>query len=524
MARRAFAASFVLGSLALVVGQTATTQGCTQDFSTFDASGGGDSAPTSSVVSSSSTGPGPSSSGQSTTTTGPGGGDGGGDGGGPTTSTGDGGSGGAGGGTGGGTGGAPACETPEQCNDDNLCTTDTCDAGTCSNIELADGTIEPGYVDVPTDCVTRECSAGVGAEVADLDDDPPEDAVACRERVCNGTNVADGDPIREGLSCGPDPQVCVAGVCTGCDDAADCPTPAGACEVATCVASACGSDFTDVDPVDGNTADCRTPTCDGAAPNILFVADSAQTPPNVACGIGMCNGMTPELDPVGEGTDCAVGSGVCDGDGDDATCVQCVDDSAAGSDSGCSGQTQQCDDSGTPVCVRCIPGGATPELGCNPGALICNPDGNAGEGECVDCFNSGGEAIGCADPDTDECNEAAGAGQCFNVCFNVDPGADPGCATASLPNCNEGGQVCQECTAPGDCAANINGNLCNQTTNTECGCSGAIDALSCLIGGVGSSQGTQCVSGACGCSGTTDCDHLGSAGPVCNVSGVCVPL
>ena len=406
------------------------------------------------------------------------------------------------------------------CDDLKLCTTDTCDAGFCSHVNLSNGTLEPGYVDNAEDCVIRACDGdGNGAEVADDDDDPPEDADACAERVCDGTSIVDGDPINEGLPCGPDPLVCTDGVCVGCDDPTDCPTPPGACQVATCdIDGACGADIINNDPADPDLKDCRTPTCDGVSPDITFVTDAAQTPDDIACGVGMCNGMTPGFTPVGTGNACAVGNGVCDGDASGASCVECVDDQATATDSGCANPATQCDESGAPVCKRCIVDAAAVDLGCTAGTAQCNPAGNAGAGECVDCYNSGGQAIGCTDPATDQCEEAPGAGTCFDVCYNVDPGADPGCIDPALTNCNEAGQVCQECTADGDCTTNKNGDDCRNAGSTKCGCNSFNDCNNSLQGHLCNHTGST----ECGCDALSDCSGIPGVTACSGAGGVCM--
>lgn len=472
MARRALTASLVLSPFAVALAM----QGCTQDFGTFDPTGaGGADTPTTTT------------SGDSTTATTTGSS--------PTTTT----------GPGGGAGGGTPCEDASECNDGEPCTTDACEGGFCTNTPVEDGTLEPGYVDDTTDCVVVTCVGGTGVEGADEDDDPPEDALACAERVCDGTSIVDdpSQPIRDNEPCGESPLVCTDGLCVGCDDAADCPQPPGACQVPICDDDGvCGAEVTDEDPDDEVDDDCRTPTCDGVSADIVFVADEDQTPTDTACGVGTCTGMTASVERLDAGEDCNIGDGVCDGDGTGAgSCVECVNDSATGTDAGCGGPRPHCDDSGVPNCVECIPGGATPHLGCNAGTPICDPTGNGGNGDCVVCYDDGTQAVGCADPGTDQCDEAPGGGECFDVCYNVDPGADPGCDDPALPHCAEGPQACRECTQQSDCAGNPSGTLCNQDGNTTCGCAGGTNSAQCTD----SPRGDDCIAGACGCNDDDDC-------------------
>ena len=108
------------------------------------------------------------------------------------------------------------CGIVQDCNDQDACTTDACNAGTCSNVP------------VPNCCVAD----------ADCDDDN-----YCTNNACIGgqcANDANTNACNDGDACtGAD--VCAAGVCAGspmtCDDG-------NACTVDTCVAGDCLNTYT----------------------------------------------------------------------------------------------------------------------------------------------------------------------------------------------------------------------------------------------------------------------------------------
>jgi Cys-rich repeat protein len=492
VARRALSASLVLSPFAVALAM----QGCTQDFSTFDPTGGGGTdAPTSTTGEPSST----TTSGPTTTTTG--GGEGG-----ATTS-----------GPGGGAGGPPTeCTTPSDCDDGELCTTDECVGGTCSNTPLEDGTVEPDYVDDPLDCQIRLCEGGVGVDASDDDDDPQDEA--CRAVDCQGGAPTPGDPINEGETCGSNPLECQDGVCTGCANDGQCPDPIEECLVAECNGDGtCGSTPTDADPLDDDPDDCRMPTCDGSGAEPIFVADASDTPPDGICGVGACNGMTPTQDPAAAGTACASGGAVCDGSVSGATaCVVCTVD--GGTTYGCGGPTPVCDttaNGGEGVCVGClIDGDCGADEVCDTATdtcVGCVDDGDCDAGEvcdaatdtCVGCVDDGDCDGGICDTTSNTCVECLDDGDCPGQVCDPDTnqcedcysdgaaGTDPGCESDDGldPVCNEGNRTCGGCTVDADCADN--------------------------------ERGTDCRSGGqCGCQNNNNCLHDEAAGPTCS-SNVC---
>lgn len=136
------------------------------------------------------------------------------------------------------------CQSPNDCFDNNPCTADQCNGGTCANPPLPDGT---GCVD-PNVCIVAEtCSSGycVGmwqinccTEHADCDDFNPCTVDSCVADVCQHTNAAPGAPCGSGVddAC-TDPDTCDAsGQCLTNDtaDGEDCGGP-------DCLAGQCGT-------------------------------------------------------------------------------------------------------------------------------------------------------------------------------------------------------------------------------------------------------------------------------------------
>src|SRR5690242_16049387 len=77
----------------------------------------------------------------------------------------------------GGTGGAPECAAPADCaQPSDECMTATCDGGKCGVMAVADGT--PLKMQTTGDCKTKQCTAGMAADVDD-DTDVSDDSNPC---------------------------------------------------------------------------------------------------------------------------------------------------------------------------------------------------------------------------------------------------------------------------------------------------------------------------------------------------------
>jgi putative metal-binding protein/slime mold repeat-containing protein len=128
--------------------------------------------------------------------------------------------------------GCPGCQSAADCNDQNACTTDECDAGTCRNVAV------PGCVPCATaaECIDADpctddiCDAGACSHpahpgctrctsTAQCDDQNQCTTDACESLVCS--NV----PIPGCVVCNPTPENCSDGVDNDCDGLVDCADP-----------------------------------------------------------------------------------------------------------------------------------------------------------------------------------------------------------------------------------------------------------------------------------------------------------
>jgi hypothetical protein len=292
----------------------------------------------------------------------------------------------------GGTGGALiVCESNGVCDDQNPCTSDTCEGGFCV-FKVLDGVPTPGAVNMPGDCNTQSCVAGIDTMVAD-DLDVPNDGYECTLEACFGgipslMNAALGQPCgaKLDLVCNGD------GVCTGCNTPTDCQGQDTVCQSRTCITNTCGfknaASATFVD--EGALGDCRQTECNGAGGITTGPKDSDLPPEDGnACTGETCSGGIAFHPFLSAATPCNQNGGsVCNGGG---ACVICVMASACpGQDTEC--QTRTCNantcgfnyaPSGTQVtgqttgdCQIAICNGAGVVVSSNDDSDMPNDDGN----------------------------------------------------------------------------------------------------------------------------------------------------
>ena len=206
------------------------------------------------------------------------------------------------------------CLIPDHCDDDNLCSTDSCNGGACRHVGMAGA----------------PCAGGVCSARA-----PSFACVAC----ISDSHCADPTPLCDG-----------SGRCVGCLKDTDCTTAgAGHCgPTRTCVA--CESD-TDCD--DGNS--CTSDTCSSGS------CRATALPENTACDGGTCwAGPPPICAPCRDTSDggldegCSSGSPVCAVVGGAPRCTQCENDQTGdGVDHGCDAASPFCS-TGTHTCAACM--------------------------------------------------------------------------------------------------------------------------------------------------------------------------
>jgi hypothetical protein len=143
-------------------------------------------------------------------------------------------------------------------------------------LTLAPAGAEVAAGKVPGDCKRKVCSGNGTVSEVGADDDPPVSPNPCTTKSCAGgeivtTVVMDNEP------CGQD-QYCQAGVCIGCQTAADCgPPPACysvACQGQQCVVQPAPAGYLIDDAVNGN---CKALYCDGTG-NVVEMPDDNDEP------------------------------------------------------------------------------------------------------------------------------------------------------------------------------------------------------------------------------------------------------
>jgi hypothetical protein len=301
--------------------------------------------------------------------------------------------------------GSDACVTclvNGDCNDGNVCTTDTCVAGACAFTNNAAACEDSVFCNGGDTCGGGTCSVHAGS---------PCGAQACKEStdtcvecLTNG-NCAGGTPF-----CNTTTNLCVE-----------------------CLAS--------VHCNDANV--CTTDVCDAGGSCVNFAN-------SLACNDGLfCNGAdtcSGGVCSIHAGDPCP-GLDVCDEGGD--ACVTCVNNGD------CGGATPFCE-TGVHVCVECLNAGhCNDAVGCTddtcvanacvftPNNLNCPEDGVFCNGVefCDAALNceSPGDPCGGATPVCDE-----GGDRCVACLVNGDCGG-------ATPFCETGTHLCVECLIDGDC-------------------------------------------------------------------------
>jgi hypothetical protein len=221
---------------------------------------------------------------------------------------------------------------------DTECQTRTCTAGVCGRTFTMDGTAVSSQT--MNDCRRNVCD-GQGRVVNRADNaDLPNDNNACTTDSCNAgtpafTNRASGD------SCGTDLICDGAGACVGCNTASDCPGTDNACSTRTCVNSVCGRNnvANNVQTATQVPNDCRKTVCDGMG-NIVTQNDDTDLPVDDGneCTSQSCTAGSPTFPQRAVNSACTQNGGsFCNNAG---ACVQCnAAAQCAGSDGECSTRT-----------------------------------------------------------------------------------------------------------------------------------------------------------------------------------------
>src|SRR5438132_3824061 len=212
--------------------------------------------------------------------------------------------------------GCRLCSTASDCDDQNACTTDSCSSGVCQNTAIAGCTpcTTASDCDDGNACTIESCNAGVCqsstiagctpcSTAADCNDGNACTLESCDGGVCSNTLIEGCRPCTTVTDCDDQnactTDTCDAGVCdntaiagcTPCSTVADC-NDGNACTIDTCDAGVCHNTA-----ITCTSDTCNTRTCNGTSsctvtPNTGAACDDGNTCTfNDTChGSGQCVG------------------------------------------------------------------------------------------------------------------------------------------------------------------------------------------------------------------------------------------
>jgi len=369
--------------------------------------------------------------------------------------------------------------TPRNCNDNNVCTLDACDAaGNCTHVNQDNITCDDANACTLNDrCIDGTCR---GAAEAVCNDNNPCTTDSCspttgcvNSPVAVGTTCSDGNPCTSADTCKLQGGVLTcSGNTLNCDDG-----------------NACTADFC------GGTGTCQHTNLTGSCSdnNACTTGDTCTNgycvggPPatcndNNSCTADTCN---PAGDPAAPCVFTARPAGTTCTDGDPCT----LSDKCAlvGTAMLCQGTPNSCDDNN--VCTT----------------DVCQADGS--------CGHSNLSAIPCSDNNSCTTGDACQAGACVG---------------GAAPNCDDGNSctidTC-EGTVPGGCVHvnQANNSLCNDgnicTDNDRCS-SGGGGTMTCGGTAVSCNDNNPCTQDSC--NPASGCTYANAPnGQACNDSNAC---
>ena len=318
------------------------------------------------------------------------------------------------------------------CNDSNICTIDTCDVNTgCIFTNAANGTVQCDDADL---CTTNDvCIDGICVGEPVICDDQNEcTSNNCTNNMCvftplNGTSCDDGD------SC-TILDICINGTCTGTP--MDC-TDGNNCTTDVCISGSCFN-FANTDPCDDFDACTENDTCDSTVcVGIPITCNDTNQCTNDTCDTVLgciftntTGGTCDDLDPCTINDVCL--NGLCVG-----TQMECNDSNICTDDICFNGQcvfffnSNPCDD-GNPcendTCSGgvCVPG---PPMDCND-SNICTDDFCDAILGCQN-VNITNSTLSCDDLDPCTFNDVCVNGTCIGtpiICTDGNPCTNDSCS------------------------------------------------------------------------------------------------
>lgn len=451
------------------------------------------------------------------------------------------------------------------CNDNNPCTTEYCDASKGCVYAPADGQCDDGDpCSVADSCKNAACAPGVPKDCTDGN--------ACTQDGCNSASggceykILTGSPCSDGNACtGPD--ACAGDTCKGtaanCDDGNPCT------EDSCAPTTGCANAPTTLGCSDGNAC-TQTDTCDGKGGCVGLAID-----PTVVCSDGnpctadscdQAKGCTnPAIAaPCDDNNPCTNGD-VCE----DAACKSGTNVCACQSDLDCAGKEDgnacngilycnktsapyvceikpgsivTCDISGDSICKKttcnqvsgqCVATSAPNGTQCDADGTVCTENDGCVGGNCV-----AGVPLNCDDGKpctTDACDPAKGCSNvpntlpCTdnNLCTVGDvcgggvclPGPLTVCddnSVCTTDSCNLQTGNCQFVNLTGPCDAD--GSVCTEDDACDAGVCKPGPAKSCDDGKVCTTDACNPTTGCSNAANTASCDADGNA---CTVGDFC---
>ncbi|MFT5429374.1 MAG: hypothetical protein ACI9OJ_000043 [Myxococcota bacterium] len=412
--------------------------------------------------------------------------------------------------------------TLKSCDDANACTADSCDAGTCFNV-AADGACDDGNPCTGGDaCSDGACVGGANTCQCRSDSDcaSEEDGDLCNGTLkCVGTQCS-VDPISVVVCPAPVGQ-CTLAVCNsatgGCSEAAD--TSGSDCDDGNACTTndACAASGCSASPVvcDDNNA-CTDDAC--VEGSCVFSANSAPCDDGISCTLGdicqdsACKGFPKYCTDANPCTDDSCEDGACKNIANTASCDDGVD---------CTGSDQCADGSckGGPLVCDCLT-----TADCAP-----KEDGNPCNGTFV-CTNNAcvvdlGTVVSCPAPE--QCGKSycePATGECLDktsdngtscddasACSTDDVCTDGVCAGVAVGCVDEHACTVEACDPASGCTFTPKNELCDDddpcTTDV---CDLAVGCVNSPDIGASCTISNGCVSGQCQTRTTSElsCDEL----------------
>jgi hypothetical protein len=323
-----------------------------------------------------------------------------------------------------------ACETNEDCDDDNACTTDTCNPdGSCSNDDNYDNTIyccNPENGDLTLIDDGNECTEDICNPDGSVDHNNLPPGAPCGSPVnteCDNPDTCDGEGNCQdnleppGTPCGdPDESEC---------DHADTCDGAGVCEThIEPPGTPCGDDA-DTDCTDPDTCDGIGDCLDNNVPDGVECDDGFFCTVDEFCTDGICGGGT-DYD-CDDGLPCT--TDICNDDIDE--CENTLDEGYCLIEEACYGEGEFNPEND---CEECNTGSSTQEWSFRPEGAECD-DGNP----CTydDTCDGAGNCEGILDPNcNDTCVDAIAAFEGITLSTNVSAGPVDDAEASCQPDSN----------------------------------------------------------------------------------------